>query len=196
MWQWQHEMRVQESGCSKELFLTELLSTAAGSILLLAAIGKWQHPTRFPESVQELGLLPAGLAAVIGYAVLLLEPVLGLSLLIEPRSGIAIVVAAILFLGFSLFGAASKLRSKESTCGCLGASGPPLRMTWIMVGLNLGISSVLSISLSVGALPSVALSERAVILVSGILLGTLYWLVVYALSVTWLVEKSIRVGGD
>lgn len=93
-----------------------------GGICLLAGLEKARAPREFFEGVHRYRLVPRGLAAAVGAALIALELALGGLLL----SGLAPALAAAGAIGlFGVFAAAlavSLARSNRAPCHCFGAS--------------------------------------------------------------------------
>jgi uncharacterized membrane protein YphA (DoxX/SURF4 family) len=111
-------------------------------VLIIAASGKIIRRREFIEIIRNYGLLPAGLATVVGHFILIVEPIIALSLLsglLIPWSAIA---ATLLFITFASAIAINLLRGRrEISCGCFSINGNQA-LSWILVMRNIGLAAL------------------------------------------------------
>jgi len=96
--------------------------TGLGAVCLLAGLEKARAPKDFVQGVRQYGLVPTGLAPLVGGALIAAELLVGALLV----SGFAPVLAAAgaiaLFAVFAIALGVSLARSNRAPCHCFGAS--------------------------------------------------------------------------
>ena len=96
--------------------------TGLGAVCLLAGLEKARAPKDFVQGVRQYGLVPTGLAPLVGGALIAAELLIGALL----ESGFVPVLAATgaiaLFSVFAVALAVSLARSNRAPCHCFGAS--------------------------------------------------------------------------
>ncbi len=101
-------------------------------VFAIAVVHKLISPASFVATLQAYKLLPAGMASIIGYALIAGEFLTVLALLLNTQSGS--IAAAILLTVYTLAMLVNLLRGRRDIdCGC---SGPYLRQTlsgWLVV---------------------------------------------------------------
>lgn len=121
--------------------LTWTLRLGLGGMFVLAGVLKMGDPTSFALEIHNYQLLP-GLAPWLAATLPALEIILGLALLIAPRSWArASALASTLVLGmFTIAVASAVVRGVNITCGCFGEGSGPVTIWTVLrdVGLVAG----------------------------------------------------------
>lgn len=105
--------------------LSSLLSAPLGAVLVAAAIPKLLRPEEFLNSVRGFRLLPTRIEAPVARAIPSTELLVGLLLLVGIGRAAAALVAAALFLSFTLALLINVVRGNvELDCGCFGFADP------------------------------------------------------------------------
>jgi putative oxidoreductase len=96
--------------------------TGLGAVCLLAGLEKIRAPRNFFEGVRQYRLVPAGLASLVGSALIGVELAVGILLVSGLVPVVAGAAAIALFTVFAAALAISLARSNRAPCHCFGAS--------------------------------------------------------------------------
>ncbi len=91
-----------------------------GSIFIVSAIGKLQHPALFVDTVVDYGMLPEGLSRFYGTVLPWAELAIGFSLILGLFSFVAAILSIALTMSFGIAAIASFFRPAPEICGCFG----------------------------------------------------------------------------
>ena len=94
-----------------------------GGVLITAGALKVGHPVSSARAVQAYQILPFDLAAYVGYALPLVEIVVGVLLVVGLFTRLSAVVGAILMVAFVIGIASAWARGLTIDCGCFGGGG-------------------------------------------------------------------------
>lgn len=100
-----------------------LLRLVLGGVVLAAGLLKVAHPAVSARSVQAYQLLPFDLAAYVGYALPIVELVLGLLLVLGLFTRAAAGVSGLLMVAFVVGIGSAWARGLTIDCGCFGSGG-------------------------------------------------------------------------
>ncbi|MDF2709039.1 MAG: DoxX family protein [Nonomuraea muscovyensis] len=104
-------------------WVTTVARLVLGGVLLAAGGLKVDKPWDSVVAVKAYQLLPEGLATTVGYALPMLEIVLGVLLVLGLMTRVAGVVATLLMLAFVLGIAWAWANGLRIDCGCFGGGG-------------------------------------------------------------------------
>lgn len=96
--------------------------TGLGAVCLLAGLEKARAPKDFVQGVRQYGLVPTGLAPLVGGALIAAELLIGALLVSGFVPVLAAVGAIALFALFAIALGVSLARSNRAPCHCFGAS--------------------------------------------------------------------------
>jgi hypothetical protein len=96
--------------------------TGLGAVCLLAGLEKARAPKDFVQGVRQYGLVPTGLAPLVGGALIAAELLVGALLVSGFVPVLAAVGAIALFAVFAIALGVSLARSNRAPCHCFGAS--------------------------------------------------------------------------
>lgn len=96
--------------------------TGLGAVCLLAGLEKARAPKDFVQGVRQYGLVPTGLAPLVGGALIAAELLIGALLVSGFVPVLAATGAIALFTVFAVALAVSLARSNRAPCHCFGAS--------------------------------------------------------------------------
>lgn len=167
-----------------------LVQLVAILLLVMSGVAKLWNIQQFKRAVLRHELLPAPLAIAISWATGPLELGLGLTIFLIP-SRAAIGVASFTFLVFAAWTVATLVRRGPLECGCLGGFAR-LRHGYFAASANACVGVGLAITLG-GPVNSVLAAGVPVLSVS-VLMALVYWLGVYAESVTRTMNLALRTG--
>ncbi|WP_157244749.1 MauE/DoxX family redox-associated membrane protein [Nonomuraea typhae] len=103
--------------------MTTVARLGLGGVLIAAGGLKIGNPTESVVAVKAYQLLPESLATAVGYALPIVEIIIGILLVIGLMTRVAAVVAGLLMLAF-VFGIAwAWARGYRIDCGCFGGGG-------------------------------------------------------------------------
>lgn len=94
-----------------------------GGVLIVAGALKVGHPVSSARAVQAYQLLPFDLAAYVGYALPLVEIVVGVLLVVGLFTRFSAAVGALLMVAFVIGIATAWARGLTIDCGCFGGGG-------------------------------------------------------------------------
>ena len=96
-----------------------------GGVWLVAGLLKIPDPAESVRAVRAYQLLPESVVPTVGYALPIVEVVLGLLLLIGLLTRVAAVLSGVLLVAFVIGIAAAWARGLQIECGCFGGGGGP-----------------------------------------------------------------------
>jgi hypothetical protein len=160
---------------------------AIAFVFLFSSLGKLMNVRRFLESLKQYRLVPRRGQVILGTALLAAEASIGVLLVVATDGQLLLYLAASLFLMFAIVTGNELRYETETTCACLGGSARLTIDRWSVV-LNI----LFALSATVTAIVSVAAPVHGITLMSGALIGALYWLIIYARSVLMLADSANR----
>ncbi len=126
--------------------LSLLLRLILGSILLYAAIKKWQSgPYDFAVIMANFQILPAILVPLFSVALLGAETLLGIGLIIGVWQKQIVWLTVILFFTFSTAMTSALARGLNTNCGCFGDKSSTVGLKTLVIDdlIPLGLSVIL-----------------------------------------------------
>lgn len=96
-----------------------------GSVWVAAGLLKIPDPAENVRAVRAYQLLPESVVPAIGYALPILELLLGLCLIVGLLTRVNAVLSSVLLIAFIVGIAAAWARGLEIECGCFGGGGGP-----------------------------------------------------------------------
>jgi uncharacterized membrane protein YphA (DoxX/SURF4 family) len=94
-----------------------------GGVWIVAGALKLPHPDESVRAVRAYDLLPESIVPTVGYALPILEVVVGLCLVLGLLTRAMAAVSAVLFVAFIIGIASAWARGLEIDCGCFGGGG-------------------------------------------------------------------------
>lgn len=94
-----------------------------GGVWIVAGMLKVPDPAGSVRAVRAYDLLPESIVPTVGYALPILEVVVGLCLVLGLLTRAMAVVSAVLFVAFIIGIASAWARGLEIDCGCFGGGG-------------------------------------------------------------------------
>lgn len=94
-----------------------------GSVWLVAGLLKLPDPASSVRAVRAYELLPEAIVPTVGYALPVIEVVVGVTLILGLLVRIGAVISAVLFVGFIVGIASAWARGLQIDCGCFGGGG-------------------------------------------------------------------------
>ena len=167
-----------------------VVRVGVATILLIAFAGKViGGPAKFASVLAQYRVFPPRLVSVIAWAAIVAEPVVAVAVLVS-ASPISLVAASCMFSAFALVTTVAHHRDRSAECGCLGA-GVRVNMTSTASIANAGVASSAMASAAVMLISHTTDGAMGMITaMSGAGLGALYWLFLFAASVTQSVERA------
>jgi uncharacterized membrane protein YphA (DoxX/SURF4 family) len=104
-------------------FLGLALRLVVGGVWIVAGALKLPDPAESVRAVRAYQLLPEAVVPAIGYALPVLEVVVGLCLVLGVLVRVNAVVSAVLFAAFVVGISAAWARGLQIDCGCFGGGG-------------------------------------------------------------------------
>ena len=95
-----------------------------GCILLWAAVDKALHWQMFVRTLGMISLLPVSVVGAVGAVVIVVEVLVAVALFLPPVRRDALLLAALLFLGFAAWVGSLAVLKLGSSCGCSFTFGP------------------------------------------------------------------------
>ncbi len=111
------------AGTPAQLWATTVVRVALGLVMVVAGALKISNPDEAVRAVQAYQILPSGIDQVVGYALPLVEIVIGLLLIIGLGTRIAAVLAGIFMVVFIVAVSSAWIRGLSIDCGCFGGGG-------------------------------------------------------------------------
>jgi uncharacterized membrane protein YphA (DoxX/SURF4 family) len=94
-----------------------------GGVWIVAGLLKLPDPAASVRAVRAYQLLPEAIVPAVGYALPIIELLVGLSLVVGLLVRIGAVLSAVLFLAFIVGISAAWARGLQIDCGCFGGGG-------------------------------------------------------------------------
>lgn len=94
-----------------------------GGVWIVAGMLKVPDPAGSVRAVRAYDLLPESIVPTVGYALPILEVVVGLCLVLGLLTRVMAAVSAVLFVAFIIGIASAWARGLEIDCGCFGGGG-------------------------------------------------------------------------
>lgn len=105
------------------------LRMLVGGVWIVAGLLKLPDPAGSVRAVRAYQLLPEGVVPVVGYALPIVELLIGLTLVAGLLVRIGAVLSCILFVAFIVGISAAWARGLQIDCGCFGGGGFDARAT-------------------------------------------------------------------
>ena len=102
-----------------------LARLVVGGVWLVAGLLKIPDPAENVRAVRAYQLLPESIVPTVGYALPIVEVLVGLLLILGLLTRISAVLSALLLVAFIVGIAAAWARGLEIECGCFGGGGGP-----------------------------------------------------------------------
>ncbi len=117
------EPRSRPAWTDVQPWLSLAIRLVLAGVALWAGVAKISDPEGSVRAVRAYDLLPAGLAEIVGYALPVVEIIVGLLLLAGLLTRYVAVVNGLLMLGFVVGVASAWARGLSIDCGCFGGGG-------------------------------------------------------------------------
>jgi uncharacterized membrane protein YphA (DoxX/SURF4 family) len=120
------------AGREPQLWATTVLRVVLGLVMVAAGVLKISNPDEAVRAVQAYQILPSSIDQFVGYALPLLEIVLGILLLIGLGTRVAAVLAGVFMVVFIVAVSSAWIRGLSIDCGCFGGGGTvsPVGKAW------------------------------------------------------------------
>ncbi len=127
-----------------------LIYRGCAALFLVAAWKKGRGVATFEFALEEYQLLPRVITRVVARTIIVLEAVVGISLLVPSLAKAGAAIASALLAGFALAMTINLLRGRQIACGCAGGTSQST-ISWVRVLENASLAIVLLSSLLTSA---------------------------------------------
>lgn len=103
-------------------YVSNSLQVVLGTVFLVAAVGKLRKPSRFVAALRGYELVPSMLSGPVAAGLMVIELLVGISLLSGWSLDVGVVVAGGLLLSFFVAVEINLRRGRLVPCGCFGSA--------------------------------------------------------------------------
>lgn len=102
-------------------YVSDSLQIVLGTVFLVAALGKLRKPSRFAAAIREYELVPSVLSGPLAATLVVVESLVGISLLSGWSLDVGLPVAGGLLVIFAVAVGINLRRGRAVPCGCFGS---------------------------------------------------------------------------